>query len=179
MSTKIWVAWRAPIIRINEVAEALRPLFLDRAYKVFRQIALALEERLDAEREQIRDIDVMEVTHRTRRFIVSANAKTVSNPFDISCGCQMYFDETYVYLIPYGFIDTQVPDWFEDFHYQNQTDQPDDISDEEWKFRANKWKEVCFNHTSILHLIPRYKVKGEHRLAWLGDCSSRRIGIHL
>ena len=31
---------------------------------------------------------------------------------------------------------------FSDFHYQNQTDQPDDISEEDWDFRRNAWDIV-------------------------------------
>lgn len=29
-----------------------------------------------------------------------------------------------------------------DFHYQNQSDKPDDISEEEWDFRSDKWDEL-------------------------------------
>ncbi len=29
-----------------------------------------------------------------------------------------------------------------DFHYQNQTDPPTDVSEEEWKFRELKWDEL-------------------------------------
>lgn len=29
-----------------------------------------------------------------------------------------------------------------DFHYQNSSDRPDDISEEEWNFRRDKWDEL-------------------------------------
>jgi len=32
--------------------------------------------------------------------------------------------------------------FYTDFHYQNNSDKPDDISDEEWKFRELKWDEL-------------------------------------
>lgn len=34
-----------------------------------------------------------------------------------------------------------------DFHYQNQTDQPENISDEEWKERERVWDSVLGNRT--------------------------------
>ena len=32
--------------------------------------------------------------------------------------------------------------FYTDFHYQDQCDKPDDISDEEWDFRCDKWDEL-------------------------------------
>jgi hypothetical protein len=34
---------------------------------------------------------------------------------------------------------------YTDFHYQNQTDPPDDLSEEEWDFRSQKWDELMSN----------------------------------
>ena len=31
---------------------------------------------------------------------------------------------------------------YTDFHYQNQTDPPSDVSEEEWEFRESKWDEL-------------------------------------
>ena len=66
-------------------------------------------------------------------------------------GC--YFGDQYFSLLePY----------VTDFHYQNQTDPPDDVSDEDWEFRGKKWDELLdnrfsdtgfeFNVMSISHL---------------------------
>ena len=35
-----------------------------------------------------------------------------------------------------------LPEKFEDFHYQNSTDKPDDVSDEDWWARSSKWDEI-------------------------------------
>lgn len=32
--------------------------------------------------------------------------------------------------------------FYTEFHYQNQCDKPDNISDEEWEFREQKWDEL-------------------------------------
>jgi hypothetical protein len=32
--------------------------------------------------------------------------------------------------------------FYNDFHYQNQTDPPNDVSEEEWNFRREKWDEL-------------------------------------
>ena len=34
-----------------------------------------------------------------------------------------------------------------DYHYQNQTDQPENISDKEWKERAKVWDEIDLNNS--------------------------------
>lgn len=33
-------------------------------------------------------------------------------------------------------------EWVKDFHYQNQTDQPEDVSDQEWAVRSHVWDTV-------------------------------------
>lgn len=49
--------------------------------------------------------------------------------------------------------------FLEDFHYQNNTDKPEDISDEEWEFRMNKWNELVdyrFNEKAFVFSIVDY-----------------------
>lgn len=58
----------------------------------------------------------------------------------------------------YGIVYTQQPeltkdflshtDIVRDFHYQNQADEPEDVSDEEWKERKRVW-EAIFDNNSI------------------------------
>jgi hypothetical protein len=46
-----------------------------------------------------------------------------------------------------------------DFHYQNSTDKPEDISDEDWNFRRNKWDELVdyrFNEKAFIFNIVDY-----------------------
>lgn len=60
-----------------------------------------------------------------------------------------------VYIIPYKgkcivggvFADNDkcrnfINEYIDDFHYQNQCDKPDEISDEEWEVRENIWNDV-------------------------------------
>lgn len=37
---------------------------------------------------------------------------------------------------------TLLPEKFVDFHYQNSTDRPDDVSEDDWQARIAKWDEI-------------------------------------
>jgi len=69
----------------------------------------------------------------------------------VECGLNVWFhDDGYVYIIPWGrssisdslseLID-QI-DWIEEYGYWNNTDGPEQISEDEWDARSKKWVEV-------------------------------------
>jgi len=67
--------------------------------------------------------------------------------------------------------------FYTDFHYQNQSDRPDDISNEEWDFRCAKWDELLedrFKETGLSYEI----VTGESFDIWeIEDKVKSIIGI--
>jgi hypothetical protein len=77
--------------------------------------------------------------HKVDRMAVSAK-------FD----CSVFYDENYWYLkfFPNERIENRMLDKFkkelnfEDYHYQNQVDTPDDIPEEEYMARGKKWDEL-------------------------------------
>lgn len=66
----------------------------------------------------------------------------------------------------------------EDFHYQNQTDIPDDISEDEYRARDDKWEELCrgtndyttglifdvMDSTQFYKILSKYHYSGEKDL---------------
>lgn len=41
-----------------------------------------------------------------------------------------------------GYVETLNAVGFDDFHYQNQVDKPEDITDDDWELREYRWNEV-------------------------------------
>jgi hypothetical protein len=78
------------------------------------------------------------------RFI--SNNKTLQNDCGISRkGAYIYFDEVsrryygyYIGDVSYKFLEK----FTRDFHYQNQSDQPEDISEASWNFREEVWERL-------------------------------------
>lgn len=58
-----------------------------------------------------------------------------------------------------AFNDIAVKNGWQDYHYQNQTDKPDDITDEEWQQRKSVWNQIfsgnnhSFNDVSVFFKI--------------------------
>lgn len=46
----------------------------------------------------------------------------------------------------------------DDFHYQNQTDQPEDISDEEWQHRSQIWNDIFDVYFTPGEAGPTYEI---------------------
>lgn len=75
------------------------------------------------------------------------------SPYDLGCHIQIIPIQDkilglyYTQQAEYEQIIITQP-WFEDYHYQNQVDKPDDITEEEWEQRDSDWKEV-FQESTI------------------------------
>lgn len=76
--------------------------------------------------------------------------KTNSTDFSTKFECAVFYDNDYWYIkfFPNENIQYKMLDEFEkqlnleDYHYQNQTDVPTDISEEDYELRNNKWDEL-------------------------------------
>lgn len=101
--------------------------------------------------------------------------------FDIDFDCSVFEDEGYWYLKFYANQRWQWDllkkwedefDWFEDFHYQNQTDPPEDIPYDEYKKRDDKWDELCkgeYNYKNGLHYHFMDSYIFRHDIIWNRD----------
>ncbi len=71
--------------------------------------------------------------------------------FNIESSIVILFHDTGIYMIFYfpghfgrndGGYFKKWEEWIEDFHYQNQGDKPEDISEEEWGYREGVWDDL-------------------------------------
>lgn len=137
MSWKIYVAWRVPVARLNEALDAIREEMTKHFYEIWKMFADELKEKKP------------EMNPLERCWNVDQLFKHFGKDLDqpMSLGTTVRFDdEGYAYFEPYGPFRIHekltVPDWFEDFAYWNNVEPPEDVSEEDWKARGEKWKEM-------------------------------------
>lgn len=78
-------------------------------------------------------------------YRVSKQVGVRDNPLDVNSGFSFWILEGYVYMTPFGLRGwmpnrDMVPDWFEDYHYQNQVDS--DNTEEEDEKRRKTWEKM-------------------------------------
>ena len=158
MSTKIWVAWRVPLSRFPEASDLLDSLMFERALQRYSTLC---EHHAEGERLKKDHLgDKRWAAFEVGTTVFKAAHISERTPYDLQCGFRFFIDILpveglvepsemgHVYIIPYGegMDSITVPDWFEDFHYQNQTDRPSHITKQEYRFRAETWERIWFNH---------------------------------
>lgn len=192
MSIKIWDAYRLPKSGLNEFLALVRGATLEVFYK-------NLDERINF----INDDKVIESVDRTEASLISnlgtlpdwydrerctdrnrwgmleeklieASRGSLKSYFDLDASFNIWLDRRYAYVIPYGRVKIPSLDWVTDYHYQNQTDRPDDISGKQWAARSKKWHELCLDDwdaTRLQYVIiefssifPRSKYMAEKHL---------------
>jgi hypothetical protein len=182
MSTKIWTAWRVPKNKLNEffllVNAATMANFYERLdmWMSWVKIDKAKQRREEVE-DKCRDTDGNlptwwwrdredpDKTYIRERWeilcerIREASASFEYNPFDADASLNVWLDGRYAYLIPYGRVKLpdSLPDWVEDYHYQDQADRPERFTARQWAARRRKWDQLCldnnWNDTRMNHPI--------------------------
>lgn len=118
----------------------------------------------------------------------------MDSDFDYNCSITVIPMENQQLLMAFGnqdFIDIiRKQPWLSDYHYQNQTDAPHGISDEEWEERKRTWNKAIgpdyipanhgmeiklfdsaqdFIHTPILEGLSQFEPDLQERAKWLMD----------
>lgn len=200
MSTKIWNAVRVPVGRYHEFLAWLEKKTLPATRKVFRvaidtvNIDKVLSDPTVAAELRLTKKPVYGLYDR---FEVAAYAmKAVhlsSSPFthgDPNLSVQAWFDSRHAHLILFGqhIPARSLPDYAEDFHYQNQTDAPNWARDykydedpksktygemvkegpghRRWRLRGEKWDRLLDRH-------------GPLTVAHVWDWTRPRIGFEM
>ena len=103
------------------------------------------------------------------------------DPLSYECSAVVYFPEkhlfkkeTYLFQLFGGNLRNinfdNIPE-IEDFHYQNQSDEPEDVSSEEWMFRKDVWDTI----------FPTYDAPSDKGLIFefisINDASSIALGV--
>lgn len=67
-----------------------------------------------------------------------------SLPINFEASAVVYLHEDMILVQFFGIekLSETLSPAFTDFHYQNQVDQPDNVSDEEWEYRERVWDSV-------------------------------------
>lgn len=185
MSTKIWAAVRIPASRLNEYIALCRAHSLDKFY----QEADVLFNFMDF-KKIVRDCRASPYLKKTTGRIIrwravesmveaykKGSASSQRSLFAVDSGLNIWLNGEYAYIIP---VETSLPecDWSEDYHYQDQTDRPEDISEEEWESRSKKWDEVClndWNSTRLYHEIVSFSADGYFNSLWMLEL---HFGLH-
>jgi len=159
VSTKIYDAWRFPSPRLND--------YLDWARS---QVRTAIKERVEGLMEALKP-EVIEgfgecpdhfkgggeaiwERHKRMTYIMdccreAAQTSHRDTLFDIEFGLNLWLHRGFFYVITIGehWMAATLRDppqhWVQEYHYQNQSDPPEDISPEDWDERRINWEAVC------------------------------------
>lgn len=183
MSTKIWEAVRVPIKNLNEYLGLCREASTERIVKKVEmfvnnlkwdefapEVLKDVEEtvsRWDAPDEEKRQryLRWMKVEHLGRNVFPQASIKLSSTPFDIGASYNIWLSKGFAYIIPYGDAILPQADYVKDYHYQNQTDRPDNVSEGAYRRRGKKWDEIALNDWDATRLT--YSVLEFSGTSWM------------
>jgi len=154
MSTKIYEGYRFPVEHLNDFIDHVREHQLAALVEKVRALmALVPDERVREELstwEAVPD-DIEKVKQYIRWSIVAerlceASQRPEKSLFAVDSGWNFWLHGRFVYAIPWGqefeHRALELP-YVEDFAYWDNTDPPENVSDEEWKRRGEIWEEVC------------------------------------
>lgn len=146
MSTKIYYAWRIPKDMLNEFIDYLRPQAYEYAEGIIRNLIGAVTpEGVEKQRKEhpYYKEDRLKLEH-VLSLCKKASEDIRRHPvIDVDSGFNIWLFGTHFYVIPIGeFQEYKVPDFAEDYSYWNNTDQPENISDEEWNSRSETWNSI-------------------------------------
>lgn len=136
VSTKIYMAYKVPLLRLNDFIDIVRPQIFNEAARLAGLLLLAVKGEVE---EYFRFKKVIEL------FATVAKQDIRSPGTDIEFSLNIWLLDDYAYVIPFGeFVRSgrfklQAPDWAKDYSYWNNMDSPSDISEEEWSERAKTW----------------------------------------
>ncbi len=158
MSIRIHTAWRVPLDRFTEATDWLHDHMWDKAkvyyVKLIEGLTLTDESR-DKKLDLLKRGFALDDMIRMLMERVSKYERGIS--FD--CGFTFWILDNMVYIIPYGVYGLQpgegdTPDWFDDYHYQDQSDRDENVTEEEHDARLKTWEKINLG-TGRLDWFPR------------------------
>ena len=184
MSTKIYTAWRVPIGRFNEFLNLIHNYMHNEAKKQLKQLMGAIlpakieelmekiyhekgwsKEKTYPQFKEVRNWDEYIRFRYAIELCYKASKGKERDPFfDLDCSLNVWLNGRKAYIIPYGegskYAGFQIPDFAEDYEYWDNSDRPDEVSQRQWRSRADKWENVCFvdwNKNRLLHEVVNVK----------------------
>lgn len=156
MSTKIWIAWRCKKGNLIRATKWLHAEMEKKVILMYTKMINAIREDAYEKHGFARDLYISSKGKRfaqhciLQELLFDVRKKSnVGEACILECGFHIYTHNAYAYIIPYGFwyyqeIAEPLPFFIEDYHYQNQTDKPKEITRREWTRRSKTWDEVLF-----------------------------------
>ena len=134
MSTKIYNAYK------------YKPNDFDSLMRFLRELR---KQHISLKAEQISRYDWPQNDYGKKLYdsIREATYGLETSPFSVSASAVVYFVDSQIYVQFFGLDRIQLreiseSELFIDWHYQNQTDEPENISAEEWEERERFWGRV-------------------------------------
>lgn len=161
MSTKIYEAYRIPINKYNDFANWFKETGTKEMVKYFWNIIGNMKpedmceivlEHCDDTSDQYDAISAL-LHHLYKEAVLPASTSNEKSPVDPDFGFWAFPNGKYLYIIPnipqwmvYDLWSLgEYPEYAEDYSYWNNTDKPDEISNNEWRKRGRKWDELLGN----------------------------------
>lgn len=187
MSTKIYNAYRLPknndILKILKESKNIATDIIKNDFKYLKFIHMILmkkvAEKLQKDPDNFfyksikednkkGDFDIVSVIDILEKNVLSINKLDYSTLF----GCSIFYDNDYWYIkffpnenIHFEILKTLEKELkkynFEDYHYQNQTDIPENMSYDDYKNRSKKWDELLNKDGDYMDGL-QYEVFGPH-----------------
>jgi hypothetical protein len=170
MSTKIYHAWKVPANRINdallnmnEQAIQQESEYLKRAYHHVseEEVQKKIQKWMQSDLYDGSPVDPEPIRLSIAISTILRSNKLLYKNGDIPdhASANMWFYEDHWYIIQYSNYEWEVPEYAEDFAYWNNTDKPDEISEEEWYMRRKVWDAILENERELQchHTMLRYE----------------------
>lgn len=147
MSTKIYYAWVCDIDKLNEFIDLIRPQVYNKAEKTIRNLMSHLTKKtIEEQREQnkyIKNENRLKLEAVLKRCREASKSFSRNPAIDIDFSLNIWLYNNRAYIIPIGELkDLSIPEFAKDFSYWNNTDSPDDITEEEWNNRDYIWSQI-------------------------------------
>lgn len=165
MSMKIYNGIRIPLDKLSEfrkfVMEYQFELIIDRVKELLdildeEKAKEWVEDKCKREWDSLEDVmkKKYKLDYILRQSEDSAQESLRDPMFCLECGWSFLIEDDYVYLRPWGEgwtrkdIYDNFPEWVQEYGYWNNTGKPEDINEDEWKMREQKWENI-FSNTTI------------------------------
>ena len=176
MSTKIYEAYRFPKNKLEEFISLFNTICFE---QVAEEVSSVILQDLckNAVRKQLfgpkwrskkinRDYDDAEIEVIWSLAEAMMMSKTGRNSrLHLDCSFNLWMKGKYAYVVPYVAdcikLEKHLPKWCEDYCYFNHSDQPEGISNKQWKQREMIWEELAledWNRTRLTHVTLEMKL---------------------
>ncbi len=159
MSTKIYNAckYEGDLVSLLSELKKLRTSYLEEVKPKISKLAKEMKKT-----HQTPD-DKFQIARDIMKLIKEAGESLEKSFIDVSSDVVIYPIHNHLFLVQFFGATITPPSIFEDFHYQNSSDQPSNVSDGEWDYRKAKWDEVFKDDSIPANAGLSFQIFGENQ----------------